>query len=198
MFKTTKSEINLFFEFIRPFVWPPRAKGIYSTLKGFSFHAFREVFCVFNPSGYQNFKTSFNPCFTDLCTRFRSYQSQKEAFNVSNSKAYPIATNRHVWLECTMVKDRFWKMGNENQTVARISFEQSSNSSGESTTSDTWFPSWITRKVNVSLNPRLITRMRLERAEVAWTELRFEGKSQSSIIFMDWIFRLLIIPINNI
>lgn len=32
--------------------------------------------------------------------------------------------------------------------------------------------------------------MRIERAEVAWTGLRFETKSQSSLILMDWLSRL--------
>lgn len=45
-----------------------------------------------------------------------------------------MATSRHVHPECTIEKARLWKMVNDNQTEAQISFEQSSDSSGESTT----------------------------------------------------------------
>lgn len=48
-----------------------------------------------------------------------------------DSMAYPMATSRHVWLECIVLKDLFYKMANNNQTEAQITFEQYSNSFGE-------------------------------------------------------------------
>lgn len=45
-----------------------------------------------------------------------------------------MATSWHVWPECTIMKDRFWKMANENRSKVQIPFEQSFDSFGESTT----------------------------------------------------------------
>lgn len=44
--------------------------------------------------------------------------------------------------------------------------------------------------VGIFVNLRLILRMRVEREKVTWMELGLESKSQSNVIFTDWIFRL--------
>lgn len=97
-----------------------------------------------------------------------------------DSKAYPMATSGHVWPECAVMKERFWKMVNHSQT------EQSSDFSGESTTLEYKTPFMDKKKgEGIFVNSRSILRMRIERAEVAWTKLLFETKSQSNIIFLD-------------
>lgn len=47
------------------------------------------------------------------------------------------------------------------------------------------------------IRPRTILRMRIQRAEVQWTKLRFETKSQSSSLFADWCLPYCQIPTSH-
>lgn len=80
-----------------------------------------------------------------------------------------------------------WKLPNDNQTEA-IPFEQDLDSSGESTTLDYKTPFMDHKKAKgIFINPKSTLRMRIERVEVAWTELRFKTKSHSNIIFVNLV-----------
>lgn len=74
-------------------------------------------------------------------------------------------------------------------------FEQSSDSFGESTTLEHKTP-FIDNKEGdgTFIHPRLILRMRIEREEIWYTELRFESESQSNVFFANWASMLLTNP----
>lgn len=112
---------------------------------------------------------------------FERMSPKKKIITYPNLKAYPMATSRHIWSECVVVKDLFWKLANDNQTEAQIPLEQSSHSYGESATPE-YKTLFMDHKEGegIFVNPRSILRMRRERVEVAWTELRLETKSQSN------------------
>lgn len=79
-----------------------------------------------------------------------------------------MATSRHIWPECPVVKGHFWKMADENRTEAQIPFEQSFDSSWESTTPEYKTPFMVYKESDGTfINPRWILRLRIERAEVA-------------------------------
>lgn len=44
------------------------------------------------------------------------------------------------------------------------------------------------------INPQSILRMRVERKEGAWSELRFESKAQSNQAYADWVTEVLSLP----
>lgn len=45
--------------------------------------------------------------------------------------------------------------------------------------------------LGIFMNPMSILRIKMDRAKVPWTELRFETRSQSNTPFADWVTRLL-------
>lgn len=85
-----------------------------------------------------------------------------------DSKAYPMATSRHIRPECTVMKDLLWKMENDNQIEPQFPFEQSSDSFGGRI-----FPDYKTPLMDhnegegIFVNLNSILKMRIERAEVA-------------------------------
>lgn len=82
-------------------------------------------------------------------------------------KAYPLATSRFVCPECKIVKDRFWKMVDENRTKAQILLSNRLICPTKVPLQSTTLPSGTIGKVMVcfiTLDP--ILRMWIERAEV--------------------------------
>lgn len=90
-----------------------------------------------------------------------------------------------------MANDQFWKVANENRTKAQLPFEQASNSSNEITFLEYKTPFMDHEEgETVFTSSTSILRMRIERAEVPWTELQFEEKSQSNSIYADRVYQI--------
>lgn len=86
-------------------------------------------------------------------------------------------------------------MVEENWTEAQIPLEQSSGLFGESTTVEYKIP-FMNHKEGEGafINPSLFEGWGLK-VEVCWSELRFEAKSRSNVIFANWLFKLLTNPV---
>lgn len=76
------------------------------------------------------------------------------------------------------MKDKFWKIADEDRTEAQPPFKQSSDSSRKNISSAQRTPFMDHKEGDgIFINPRSILRMRIEMAEVPWTELKFKTKS---------------------
>lgn len=85
----------------------------------------------------------------------------------------------------------FWEMVDEMPLGDSIPFEGAEEE--EDRVYQTLFAAqalWM----GVSVNPRLVLKMRIKKREVQWSDLQFESKSQSSQPYEAWMQKVLAIP----
>lgn len=87
------------------------------------------------------------------------------------SKAYLVTKSRNVWLECMIVKHRFWKTATRTKET-QLPCEQSSYSFGESTNPEHKTPFMDHKEgEGIFVYPRWKLKMRVGRVEVPRIEL---------------------------
>lgn len=162
-----------FIDLKRPFAYPPRTKDIYQTLRDFYYSGFQRALQP-KISELSLLRITSNPWFPLILLRLNQENGSYEAHDTPNFNLYPMTIDRHLQPQSVVVKDNFWVMVEENRTQAQVSFEQSSDSSSESAFSKCKTPFMDQQEgEGILINPRSILRIRLERVEVHWTEVRF-------------------------
>lgn len=86
-----------------------------------------------------------------------------------------------------IVRDYFWEQVDSNKAEAEFPFELASSSSSETVPHghQTTFLDHKERE-GISIHPRSVRRMRVERGEVCWSDVDFEAKSETSSSFVEW------------
>lgn len=95
--------------------------------------------------------------------------------------------------ESIVVKGYYWAKIEENRTAAP--FEHLSSSSEESASLEYNTPFMDHKEgEGIMIIPGWILRMRVERAELCWSNMKFEAKSQIDSIFASWTSKLMANP----
>lgn len=93
----------------------------------------------------------------------------------------------HLWSETLIVRDYFWEQVDNNKAEAEFPFELASSSLSETVPHGHQTP-FLDHKEGegIWIHPRSVIRMRVERAEVCWSDVDFEAKSHTSLSFVQW------------
>lgn len=109
-----------------------------------------------------------------------------------NSTPVPMVIERRFSFENFVVKEQFCAKVEKNATEADILFEQSSCSSDQSDIPTYKTPFMDHKKgEGILISPSSILRVRVERADIWWTDVKFEARCQTNLTFVSWASKMM-------